>query len=448
MRILYYDCFSGISGDMNLGAMVDLGVDKGYLIDELSKLNLSGYKITVNPDMRKGISGTKVNVILQDTNEEWEDGEAGHHHEHEHEHNHEDDHDHQHSHDHYHLHNEKQVELHSYHEHKHDKVQEEHEHHHRNLNDIIEIIEASTLSDGVKKLSVEIFMKVAEAEAKVHGKSLYEVHFHEVGAVDSIVDIVGAAICIKYLRIDKVICSSIELGGGFVKCAHGKIPVPAPAVTEILKGMPVKMGAVPFETTTPTGAAILAALADEFTEKKEFTIYRTGYGVGNRDTEIPNVLRVFLGEIKDEDAKLLTEDTHCILECNIDDMNPEMYDYIMERIFEAGAADVFLTPIIMKKGRPATKLSVLCDEILEESIKVIILRETTTLGLRKYKVQKTMLEREMSVIETSYGEVRVKASYLNGEKIKVKPEYEDCKRIARENKIPLSWVYEDLKKHI
>lgn len=458
MRILYYDCFSGISGDMNLGAMVDLGVDKDYLINELSKLNLEGYEITVEKDMRKGITGTKVNVILQEQalehsheadieKEHYHGEEHGHHHHHDEQeiHNHEEE-------EHHHFHHEEGLEAHE-HNHLHKETVEGnyetiHEHHHRNLNDIVDIIEASTLSDEVKKLSIEIFMKVAEAEAKVHGKSLYEVHFHEVGAVDSIVDIVGAAICINFLKIDKIICSSVELGGGFVKCAHGKIPVPAPAVTEILKGVPVKMGAVPFETTTPTGAAILTALVDEFSEKKEFTIYKTGYGIGNRDTEIPNVLRIFLGEAKESDKKILTEDSHCILECNIDDMNPEMYDYIMDIIFEAGASDVFLTPIIMKKGRPATKLTVLCNEMFEESIKFMILRETTTLGVRKYKVEKTMLEREISVIETSYGKVRIKASYLNGEKIKVKPEYDDCKKIAKEHKIPLSWVYEDLKKHI
>lgn len=280
MRILYYDCFSGISGDMNLGAMIDLGVDKDYLITELSKLNLEGeYKIEVRRDSRKGIEGTKVDVILKDDHEE---------------HNHIHGEDHQHSHEHNHEHSHAHSNDHEHHHHCH-----EYNHHiHRNLKDIENIINTSSLSDNVKKLSLNMFMKVAEAEAKVHGKPLYQVHFHEVGAVDSIVDIVGAAICLDYLKLDKIMASSIELGGGFVKCAHGLIPVPAPATVEILKGIPVKAGIVPFETTTPTGAAILAANVEEFTDMKEFTIEKIGYGVGGRDTDIPNVLRVYLAKKK------------------------------------------------------------------------------------------------------------------------------------------------------
>lgn len=276
MKILYYDCFSGISGDMNLGATIDLGVDKDYLINELSKLNLEDeYKIEVKRDSRKGIEGTKVDVILNDNH--------GHH-----EHINGDDHQHSHENNHEH------IQGHDHHHHCH-----EHNHHiHRNLKDIEDMINSSSLSENVKKLSLNMFMKVAEAEAKVHGKPLYQVHFHEVGAVDSIVDIVGAAICLDYLKVDKIMASSVELGGGFVKCAHGLIPVPAPATVEILKGIPVKLGIVPFETTTPTGAAILAANVNEFTDIKEFTIEKIGYGVGGRDTEIPNVLRVYLAKKK------------------------------------------------------------------------------------------------------------------------------------------------------
>lgn len=249
MRILYYDCFSGISGDMNLGAMLDLGVDRDYLASELSKLNLDHeFRISVYRDSRKGISGTKVDVILK------------------HHHDHHDDH-------------------HHYHE-------------HRNLHSIESIINSSSLNDNVKRLSLDMFGKVAEAEAKVHGKPLHEVHFHEVGALDSIVDIVGAAICFDFLKVDKVMSSAVELGGGFVKCAHGMIPVPAPATVEILKGIPVKAGVVPFETTTPTGAAILAASVDEFSEVKDFVIEKVGYGIGGSDTEIPNVLRAYLGKKK------------------------------------------------------------------------------------------------------------------------------------------------------
>ena len=249
MQILYYDCFCGISGDMNLAALIDLGVPKEYLVQELSKLNLnSEYKLIIDNSTKLGITGTRVNVNLK-----------------EHNHSHEG-----------HVHN--------------------HEHHHRNLKDIEEIINSSDLSDKVKKLSLDMFMKVAEAEAKVHGKSLYEVHFHEVGAADSIVDLVGAAICLDYLDVDKIIASPVQVGGGFVKCAHGLMPVPAPATSEILKNIPINTGIVQFETTTPTGAAILAANVNEFTQKIDFSIKKVGYGIGHRDLEIPNVLRVYLGE--------------------------------------------------------------------------------------------------------------------------------------------------------
>lgn len=408
MKILYYDCFSGISGDMNLGALLDLGVDKNYLIGELEKLNVSGYDIKVTMDERKGITGTKVKVEFE------EDAEHNHSHSH-----HKDD------------------------------------HHHRNLRDIEEIISSSELSDEVKKLGLKIFLKVAEAEAKIHGKDIMEVHFHEVGAVDSIVDIIGAAICLDYLKVDKVMCSPVEVGGGFVKCAHGRFPVPAPATTEILKGIPIKLGAVPFETTTPTGAAILAATVDEFTDKKQFTIDKIGYGIGHRDTEIPNVLRVFLGELYEDIQKSCSDNAKekkagldckqeeaSVIECNIDDMNPEIYDYIMERLFKLGAMDVYLTPIIMKKGRPGVTLSLICGNEVEESVIAFILRETTTLGIRKYKVHRAILKRENSIIDTEYGKVRVKTSFYKDEKIKSKPEYEDIKNIAIEKDLPINKVYE------
>lgn len=391
MRVLYYDCFSGISGDMNLGAMIDLGVDKNYLLEELSKLNLNEYTIEINKEERKGITGTKVNVILQ-----------------EHHHHHHDLHDH-----------------------------EDH-HHHRNLRDIEEIVYSSELNEDVKKLSMEIFKKVAEAEAKVHGKSLYEVHFHEVGAVDSIVDIVGAAICFKFLKVDKVIASSIEVGKGFIKCAHGILPVPAPATTEILTGIPVKLGNVPFEATTPTGAAIIATLSEEFINDVNFKIDKIGYGIGHKDEgDIPNVLRLFIGEIEEKNSNY-------IIECNIDDMNPEIYSYITDKLFQAGALDVYLTPITMKKGRPGVMLSVLYEERIEDGIKKIIFRETTTIGIRKYKVEKQCLEREIIYVDTPYGEIKVKNSYIDGEKVKFKPEYEDLKKIAEGKNIPLIKLYNDV----
>lgn len=434
MRILYYDCFSGISGDMNLGAMLDLGVDKDYLIKELEKLNLSGeYEIKVTKDSRKGINGTKVDVVL--LNEIHE-----HHHEqpcsNEHEHSHENEHHHHHEHSHEHEHHE--CENHHDHSHHHD---------HRNLKAIQEIISSSSLSEKVKELSLNIFMKVAEAEAKVHGKPLYEVHFHEVGAIDSIVDIVGAAICLDYLKVDKILASSVELGGGFVKCAHGLIPVPAPATVEILKGVAVKTGAVPFETTTPTGAAILAAAVEDFTDLKNFKIDKIGYGIGGRDTEIPNVLRVYLGDKTSELQNNLNDmDEVFILSCNIDDMNPEIFSYVMERLFGEGALDVYRIPVLMKKDRMGFMLNVISKEKDLKAIKEIIFKETTTIGVRQVKVEREKLKRNFEIVETEYGKINVKRSYYEGKIIKWKPEYEDCKRLAAENNLPITKIYNIVNK--
>lgn len=405
MKVLYYDCFCGISGDMNLGALLDLGVDECYLRRELSKLNLNNeYELHVKKDNKKGISGTRVDVVLKNN----------HHHDHHH--------------------NEAQTCI---------KCDSEHTHHvHRNLKDIENIIISSSLNDRVKKLSLAIFMKVAEAEAKVHGESLYEVHFHEVGAVDSIIDIVGTAVCLDYLKVDKIMASSVQVGGGFVKCAHGVIPVPAPATVEILKNVPVKTGIVPFETTTPTGAAILAANVGTFTDHMNFSIEKVGYGIGHRELDIPNVLRIYLGH---QDRKVKREEQY-IIETNIDDMNPEIYGYIEEKLFAKGALDVFKTAITMKKGRAATKLSVLVSENQEQSILNVIFRETTSIGVRKYKVEKIMLPRDFVKISTQYGNVTIKNAYYQGEKVKYKPEYEDCKKIANERNIPINRVYQEVYK--
>lgn len=434
MKVLYYDCFCGISGDMNLGALIDLGVDGDYLIKELSKLKLdSEFKITIKKALKKGISGTKVDVILEkEVSEHKHDHAHGHEHSHPHEdieHNHQDN-------KHVHTHTEHQDGEQHHHHHQ------QEEHHHRNLMDIENIINSSSLSDKVKKISLDIFKKVAIAEATVHGKSLYEVHFHEVGAIDSIVDIVGAAIALDYLKVDKVMGSTVQVGGGFVKCAHGIIPIPAPATVEILKNIPIKSGIVQFETTTPTGAAILAANVEEFTDNIEFKIEKIGYGIGNRELDIPNVLRVYLGEEKRTEE--IAE--QYILETNIDDMNPELYNYVEEKLFEMGALDVFKTPILMKKGRSAIKLSILVNKIKENDILGVIFKETTSIGLRKYKVEKIMLNREFLKVNTKYGEVTVKNAYYQGELIKYKAEYEDCKRLAKENNVPIAEVYREFNK--
>ncbi|WP_238882508.1 nickel pincer cofactor biosynthesis protein LarC [Clostridium sp. YIM B02551] len=419
MRVLYYDCFCGISGDMNLAALIDLGVPREYLIKEISKLGLdSEYEIKFETSAKKGITGTRVDVILKNEHTHHEHLEEQHNHSHIHEHGHTHDHNHEHI----------------------NKIA--HEHQHRNLKDIEEIINSSTLDNNIKKMSIEMFMKVAVAEAKVHGKSLDEVHFHEVGATDSIVDIVGAAIAIDYLKVDKIMASTVQVGGGFVKCAHGLMPVPAPATAEILKNIPMNTGIVQFETTTPTGAAILAANVKEFTDKIDFSVEKIGYGIGHRDLDIPNILRVYLG-VKEESEEIQEQ---YIIETNIDDMNPELYGYIEEKLFEKGALDVYKTPIFMKKGRPAIKLSILVNNNCEKEVLDVIFKESTSIGVRKYKVEKIMLNREFSKVKTKYGEVTIKKSFYKGELVKYKAEYEDCRNIAIENNIPIEKVYKEVNK--
>jgi pyridinium-3,5-bisthiocarboxylic acid mononucleotide nickel chelatase len=393
LKILYYDCFAGISGDMNLGAMIDLGVDPEYLRAELRKIEIGPYEIRVTRDQRRGIFGTKLDVILPS-------GEG---------------------------------------------APAAHGHGHRSFKDIAGLIEKSNFSDGIKSTSLDIFMKIARAEAKIHGHSIDEVDFHEVGAIDSIVDVVGAAICFDYLKVDKILSSPVQVGGGFVKCAHGMLPVPAPATAEILTGIPIRSGIVPFETTTPTGAAILAATAGSFAEHINFTPLKIGYGIGHRDTEIPNVLRVFLGEMDDEKQDPDVEVKEAFLmECNIDDMNPELYDGVMERLFEKGALDAHLTPVIMKKGRPAVKISVLCDADHRRGIEEVLWLQTSTFGLRVNKIEKLILRRDVSTVKTKYGVLSVKNAYLRGERIKWKLEYEDAKRLAREKGVSIKAIYDSL----
>ena len=395
MKILYYDCFAGISGDMNLGAMLDLGVDQKFLLEELSKVPVDSYKIKVHKDKRGGITGTKVDVIVPPQG----------------------------------------------------KASSRHTQKKRTFRDIAGMIKQSNLSANVKKISLDIFTRLARAEGKIHGHKIENVHFHEIGAIDSIVDIVGAAICLDYLKVDKVISSPIQVGSGIINCSHGTLPVPAPATAEILMGIPMKTGLVPFEATTPTGAAIIAATAAYFTEKIDFTPQKIGYGLGSKDSPIPNVLRLFLGEISANTEKADDPETGVavIIECNIDDMNPELYDALIERLFADGAHDVFLTPIIMKKSRPALTVSVLCDVSQQKVIEEVFWLNSSTFGLRSYKVAKSMLRRETVKVKTNYGEITVKSGYLNERIIKSKPEYEDCKRLAKENCVSIQDIYESIR---
>jgi hypothetical protein len=474
MTVLFYDCFSGISGDMNLGAMVDLGVDPEYLKSELKKLHLDSFRVEFKTEQRKGITGTRAHVLildekgmpgiepdtqdvhdLRDTQDGHDLRDASDSHGSHSQHDSQDAHhtqvqDYPHSsqdvHNNHHSHGERGKS--ESHHHTGQRGKSESHHPQRNLHDIQEIIQQSSLNDFVKAKSLDIFQKVAEAEAKIHNKSIEEIHFHEVGAIDSIVDIVGAAICIDYLKPDRIISSSVEVGGGFVTCEHGTFPIPAPATAEILKNIPVKSGAVQSETTTPTGAAILATMVNEFTDKIQFTIHKTGYGIGSKDFDIPNVLRVHLGELSGEQASGEEVHTAYLVECNIDDMNPEMYGHIMDLLFEKGADDVFITPIIMKKARPASKLSVLCRPEIDNEITDILLTHTTSLGVRKHKVEKMVLKREFQKIMTRYGQVTIKTAIYKGKKLKSKPEYEDCIRIAKENNVPVHAVYQEINKLI
>jgi uncharacterized protein (TIGR00299 family) protein len=292
---------------------------------------------------------------------------------------------------------------------------------------------------------LKIFNLIAVAEAKIHNIPIEKVHFHEVGALDSIADIVGAAICLDYLKIDKVMSSSIQLGGGMVKCAHGIMPVPAPATAEIVMNIPVKTGLVNHEATTPTGAAILVATVDEFTDKFDFKITKTGYGIGNRDSEVPNVLRVYLGEDSNNLNDVNTEEA-VVLESNIDDMNPEHYDFILEQLFKAGASDAWLVPVVMKKSRPGATLSVLCKEELTSKIKEIVFSHSTSIGIREYKVKKNMLRREESTLETVFGPVRIKQSFFNGKMVRSKPEFEDCKALAEKHQTTISEIEKEVNK--
>ena len=424
-RILYFDCFSGISGDMTIGALLDLGIDQDLFLAKLNKIHLEEFEIEIKRALKKGISGTDFTVHL--THQEHSHEE--HTHEHEDDHNHH-GHTHEHHHDHSHEHE---------HTHEHHHTEKPHDHAHtRNLSDIYKIIDSSDLSEYVKTASKKIFLIVAEAEAKIHAKTIDDVHFHEVGAVDSIVDIIGAAICVEMLQIDEIQCSEINLGSGFVYCEHGVFPVPAPATLEILKGVPVYSKNAKKELTTPTGAAILKALCSEFGSLPEFIIEKIGYGLGKRDMETPNVLRVIIGKKK-------SPSTLTMLETNIDNMNPEIYSYLFPKLLDNKALDVFVTPIIMKKNRPANILSVLCNEEVAEELEEILFAETSTLGIRKYKVEREELQREFKNVTTRYGMITVKYAFRNGKLLKFTPEYEDCRLIAEKTNIPLIQIINEIR---
>jgi uncharacterized protein (TIGR00299 family) protein len=301
------------------------------------------------------------------------------------------------------------------------------------------MIDNSSLNDNVKHLSKKIFRIIGEAEGKIHGRPLEEVHFHEVGAVDSIVDIVGTAICIDALKPDKIVFSRIPLSKGFVKCAHGLFPLPAPASLEILKDVPVYFTDVKFELVTPTGAGIVKALADGFEDSGDMVIEKIGYGLGKKTYEKPNVLRTYLYSEK----KKLTADKVVEIDTNIDDMTGEQLGYVMEQLLEAGALDVYFTDIQMKKNRPGVKLSVLCSQDKQQNITKLLLTHTSTFGVRFAELDRDILDREFIDIQLRYGKVRCKVGKLDGRTVKIVPEYEDCKKIAKENSMPISQVFNE-----
>ena len=414
MKTLYFDCSSGISGNMTLGALLEIVGDDNYLLNELKKLNIDGYRIEISKKVKNGITGKYVDVILEDDD---------HHHEHEHGHDHHHDHEHEHNHEHHHDH--------------------EHYHHeHRNLNDVNEIIDQSSIDDKSKDLAKRIFLRVAKAESKVHNKPLEEVHFHEVGAIDSIIDIVGTAILINKINPDKIISSIVNDGYGYINCVHGKMSVPVPATSEIFASSKVKFRQIDIDTelVTPTGAAIIAELATEFTTLPAIVTEKIGWGVGTKDLEIPNVLKIYYGEMETENENFV------VMETNIDDCGGEIFGYVSEKLFQNGALDVFYTPIYMKKNRPAYRLTVACKKEDIYKLQNIIFRETTTIGIRYRSEYRTELGRENVEIDTKYGKIKAKKVVNDGE-IYYYPEYESIKKIAIENNVPLKELYklEELK---
>lgn len=387
MKIAYFDCFSGISGDMCLGALVDAGVSVKKLSEELKKIPMRGYEIHAKKVRRADIAATKVDVIERAKGKE--------------------------------------------------RRAESKEKRAKRWQDIEKIIHKSSLSEGIKEKGLKVFKRLFKAEAKVHGNTFKSVHVHELGATDCLIDILGTIIGLDILKIEKVYFSPVNLGSGSLKTDHGILPVPAPASAEILKGVPVYSSDINYELTTPTGASLVKELSKGFGTIPLMNIKTIGLGAGNRNfKDRPNVLRILLGEQWPPENNQSNEKI-MVIEANIDDMNPQVYEYVMEKLFKAGALDVFLTQVIMKKGRPAIKLTALCKETDCEELINIIMGETTTIGLRFYEVKRRVLQREIKLMDTEFGKVRVKFTKFRDDILKATPEYEDCKKIARKLKTPL-----------
>lgn len=382
MKLAYFDCFAGASGDMLLGALLDAGLEPAALLERLARLKLPGWRLEISPVTKKSLAATAVTVVTEGTSPE------------------------------------------------------------RTLDDLTAIIQASELTMAEKALSTRVFQRLAEAEARVHGCSPAEVHFHEVGAVDALVDIVGVVCGLSVLGIEAVHVSPLPLGRGFTRSAHGVLPLPAPAVVELLRDAPVYGSSADGETVTPTGAALLVTLASHFGALPPMRLGRVGYGAGRREAEYPNVLRVLLG---DSPAAVDVENL-LLLETNIDDMSPQLYEHVFARLFAAGALDVWLSAVMMKKNRPGQVLAVLCRAQDEAPVSAVIFEETTTLGLRRQPVERRALQREMREVTTRFGTARVKAALAGGRVLRLMPEYEDCRRLAEAKGVPLREVLMEVER--
>ncbi len=387
MKIAYFDCFAGAGGDMILGALLDAGLDIETLKTELAKLGLSGYDVQVKQVVKRGIGGSRAVVII-------------------------------------------------------DPPAQHENHHHRNLDDIRNIIENSRLSRNVREKSINIFTRLGQAEAKVHRTSIDQIHFHEVGGMDAIIDVVGSVAGMEALEIEAVYCSSLHVGSGTVQCAHGTLPVPAPATLELVRDKPIYASGVVGELLTPTGAAILTSLASGFGPMPEMIVESIGYGAGEKDPPIPNLLRVSIGRT-DASIKGYQNDRVGVVETGIDDMNPQIYDYLIEKLLAMGVMDTFLVPVQMKKNRPGTLVTVICSPEMVGKVADFLIRETTSIGLRYRIDQRIKAHRKIEKVETVYGPIRFKVAGIEGgEILNVFPEYEDCKKAASEKKVPIKHVME------
>jgi hypothetical protein len=396
MRIAYLDCFAGISGDMFLGALLDAGLAPQVLHDAIASLNL-GASLKIEKTDRSGISSTRA-LVFDGTQLAEQSNEP----------------------------------------HTHDKKPEEKAHHHgRHLSSIRKIIQSNTLTDPVKQTAIHAFELLGASEAKIHNVDVEKIHFHEVGAIDAIVDIVAASAGIHALAVDQWFCSPLNLGGGSIDCAHGHFPVPAPATADLLRGLPTYSADPQMELVTPTGAAILRALSPTFSQPPVMRVHRIGYGAGGKNPKgFPNVLRLNIGE----SAQATSTNTVTVLETALDDLNPQIIAHVAEQALQQGALDVMLTPVVMKKGRPGTLLTVLCDPEKASDLERLLLRETSTLGIRIHQQQRSCLDRSHETVSTSYGEIRIKVGALREEELNANPEFEDCRAAAATHNVPIKQV--------